>query len=278
MTEVINHWAGLGYYARARNLHRTAKLIRKHYNGRFPKDKNTLMSLPGIGRSTAGAILALAYGQRHAILDGNVKRVIARHDNIKGWPGEATVNRTLWAQAEKHLPQKHLAQYTQALMDLGATVCTNAHPRCEVCPISEDCLARQIGCIAERPQPPPTKTVPQRHIFMLMAIHQDRLLLERRPISGIWGGLLSFPEMPSEAEAEAWCRRRLGRIKRVRRLPSFKHRFTHFSLLITPLEARLEKIYPQISEENRFVWCKLLSSISGVPTPIKKLIGQLQNS
>ena len=277
LSEVIAHWAGLGYYARARNLHRTACLIREHYGGRFPKDKNTLMTLPGIGLSTAGAILALAYNQRHAILDGNVKRVLARHADIAGWPGEAAVNRTLWKQAEEYLPQQNIAEYTQALMDLGAMVCTKTQPRCEDCPISEDCLARKAGSIDERPQPPPAKIKPQRHLFMLMVIHKDHLLLERRPASGIWGGLLSFPEMHSEAEAKAWCQRRLGRINHIRCLPSFKHQFTHFSLTITPLEARLSKIHLQISEENHLIWCKLLSSINGVPAPVKKLITQLQN-
>ena len=278
LSEVITHWAGLGYYARARNLHRTAGLIRKQHGGRFPKDINTLMTLPGIGRSTAGAILVLAYNQRHAILDGNVKRVLARHADIGGWPGKVAVNRTLWQQAERYLPHYEIAQYTQALMDLGAMICTKTNPQCEVCPVSEDCLARHAGRIAERPQPPPAKIKPQRHVFMLMAICKDELLLERRPTSGIWGGLLSFPEMRSEAEAKAWCQRRLGPIHRMRCLPSFKHQFTHFSLTITPLETRLTKIYPQISEENGLVWCKLLSSIGGVPAPVKKLIIQLKNS
>ena len=276
LSEVIEHWAGLGYYARARNLHRTARLIRKQHSGRFPKDKNTLMALPGIGRSTAGAILALSYNQRQPILDGNVKRVLARHADIAGWPGEASVNRTLWEQAEKYLPEQNVAQYTQALMDLGATICTKAQPQCTLCPISADCLARKAGRIAERPQPPPKKIRPQRHVFMLMAIYKDRLLLERRPMSGIWGGLLSFPEMSSEKEAKAWCQRRLGHIRSTRCLPSFKHQFTHFSLTITPLEARLSKIHSQISEKNDLVWCKLLSSINGVPAPVKKLITQLQ--
>ena len=276
LSEVIAHWAGLGYYARARNLHRSAQLIREQHGGRFPKDKNALMALPGIGRSTAGAILALAYHQRHAILDGNVKRVLARHADIGGWPGTTEVGRTLWQQAEKYLPQQRIAEYTQALMDLGAMVCTKTDPQCATCPVSVDCRARKAGRIAERPQPPPFKVRPQRRIVMLMARHRDNLLLERRPTKGIWGGLLSFPEMQSKVQAKAWCQRRLGPIDCTRSLPSFKHQFTHFSLNITPLEVRLAKIYPQINEENGLVWCKLLSSINGVPAPVKKLIAQLQ--
>ena len=278
LSEVIAQWAGLGYYARARNLHCTARLIRKHYRGRFPKDKNILMTLPGIGRSTAGAILALAYQQRHAILDGNVKRVLARHDDIAGWSGTATVNRALWEQADKYLPHQRIAEYSQALMDLGAMVCTKNNPQCDHCPLSDDCLAYQRGRITELPQPSPAKSKPQRHIFMLMAIYKDSLLLERRPPSGIWGGLLSFPEMHGKIEAKAWCQRRLGPIDRICCRPSFKHQFTHFSLNITPLEVTLEKIYPRIDEGNRLLWCKLLSSINGVPAPVKKLIIQLQNS
>ena len=276
LSEVTEYWAGLGYYARAKNLHRTARLIREQHGGRFPKDKNILMALPGIGRSTAGAILALSYSQRHPILDGNVKRVLARHADIAGWPGKAPVNHALWEQAEKYLPKQNVAQYTQALMDLGAMICTKAQPQCTLCPISADCLARKAGRIAERPQPPPTKVKPKRHVFMLMAIYKDRVLLERRPTSGIWSGLLSFPEMSGEEEAKAWCQRRLGHIRSTRCLPSFKHQFTHFSLTITPLEARLSKIHSQISEENHLVWCKLLPSINGVPAPVKKLITQLQ--
>ena len=236
------------------------------------------MTLPGIGRSTAGAILALAYQQRHAILDGNVKRVLARHDDIAGWSGTATVNRALWEQADKYLPHQRIAEYSQALMDLGAMVCTKNNPQCENCPLADDCLASQRGRITELPQSPPSKNKPQRRIFMLMAIYKDSLLLERRPPSGIWGGLLSFPEMHSKTEAKAWCQRRLGHIDRICCRPSFKHQFTHFSLNITPLEVTLEKIYPRIDEGNRLLWCKLLSSINGVPAPVKKLIIQLQNS
>lgn len=278
LSEVIAHWAGLGYYARARNLHRTAALIRAQHGGRFPKDKNILMKLPGIGQSTAGAILALAYNQRHAILDGNVKRVLARHADIAGWPGDAVVNRRLWQQADKYLPRQNIAEYTQALMDLGAMVCTKNNPQCEHCPLAQDCFAYQSGCIADRPQPAAARKRPHRRIVMLMAMHKDNLLLERRPPSGIWGGLLSFPEMHSEAEAKTWCQRRLGHITDLRCLPPRKHQFTHFSLTITPLEVKIGKIYRRISEENHFVWCKLLSAIDGVPAPVKKLITQLQNS
>ena len=259
-------------------MHRTARLIRSHYSGRFPKDKKILMTLPGIGRSTAAAILALAYRQRHAILDGNVKRVLARHANIAARPGDTTANRKLWKQADDYLPHQNIAEYTQALMDLGALVCTKNNPQCERCPVAEDCLARKIGCIAERPCLATAKKKPHRHVFMLMAMHKDNILLERRPPSGIWGGLSSFPEMQSQAEAEAWCRQKIGHIINTNCLPSFKHQFTHFSLTITPLKVEIGKIYPRISEENGLVWCKLLYSISGVPAPVKKLIVQLQNS
>lgn len=274
--EVLAQWAGLGYYARARNLHRTARTIRAEYGGRFPKDKVTLMRLPGIGRSTAAAILALVHGQRHAILDGNVQRIIMRHANIAGRPQDAVVKRKLWHQAEQYLPSDNIAAYTQALMDLGATTCTKGQPQCSHCPVATDCGAKRAGCIAERPSPRPSQSRSQRQIVLLMAIHGNQLLLERRPPSGIWGGLLSFPEMPSVEQALAWCQRYGGAIERSQCWSPRQHQLTHIAMQLIPLEVWLSRISSRIGEENRFIWQRLSAPMHALPAPIKILLEQLQ--
>jgi A/G-specific adenine glycosylase len=237
VNEVLHLWSGLGYYARARNLHRSANIIVSEHGGELPRDLQALMALPGIGRSTAAAILALTYGDRQAILDGNVKRVLCRYHAIEGWPGAAGVARRLWAIAEAHTPEHDLAAYTQALMDLGATVCTRGQPRCDACPLSGDCLALAEGRQAHLPQPKPRKLAPLREtVFIMVRDGRGRVLLERRPPAGIWGGLWSFPECAPGTDITAWCREHLGiAVKPLSELGTLRHTFSHFRLDIQPM-------------------------------------------
>jgi len=243
LDEVLEHWAGLGYYARARNLHRAAQQVRDEHGGELPADIDALQALPGIGRSTAGAILALAHGERHPILDGNVKRVLARYHGIEGWPGQAAVAQALWAHAEAHTPAERVADYTQAIMDLGATLCTRRKPGCAYCPLAEGCVARAEGRPEALPASKPQRETPLRQsTFVILRDQAGRLLLERRPPAGVWGGLWSFPEIAGAAgdagaaEAERWCRTQLGvAAGRSERLPPMRHVFTHFRLDITPV-------------------------------------------
>ena len=209
LDEVLAHWSGLGYYARARNLHRAARQAMAEHGGRLPETIDALQALPGIGRSTAGAILSLALGQRHPILDGNVKRVLARHAAVAGWPGKAAVQRTLWELAEARTPRRRVADYNQAMMDLGATLCTRARPACERCPVAADCRAREQGLQTDYPGPRPRRELPERQVQMLLVRDpQGRVLLERRPPQGVWGGLWCLPELATEADPLARCRER----------------------------------------------------------------------
>jgi len=195
LDDVLGLWSGLGYYSRARNLHRAAVLVRDRHDGEMPRDLDALVALPGIGRSTAGAILAFSYGDRHPILDGNVKRVLCRYHGIEGWPGQSAVERALWALAERHTPHDGVAAYTQAIMDLGATLCVRARPPCSLCPIEADCVARREGVQARIPAPRPRRAVSRRQTaFLVLRAPRGALLPERRPPPGIRGGLWCFPE------------------------------------------------------------------------------------
>jgi A/G-specific adenine glycosylase len=238
LDEVLHHWSGLGYYARARNLHRAARLIRERHGGRFPRDFAAVSALPGVGRSTAGAILALACGERHPILDGNVKRVLARWGGIEGYPGSAPVADALWALSEALTPTAQVDRYTQAIMDLGATVCTRARPGCGRCPVSTRCVARAAGRQDEIPAPRPKRARPRRRVYWLVLRAGSAVLLEQRPPSGIWGGLWGFPEFASRAAAEA-AAAASGSPVRARAGPRFTHAFTHFELEVRPLLAEV---------------------------------------
>ncbi|MFN2348462.1 MAG: A/G-specific adenine glycosylase, partial [Thioalkalivibrio sp.] len=213
LDDVLHHWSGLGYYARARNLHKAAGLICERHGGLFPGDIEALEALPGIGRSTAGAILALTCGQRQPILDGNVKRVLARHAGVSGWSGEAKVLRRLWQLADARTPDRQVDAYTQAIMDLGATLCTRSRPRCEICPVAADCVARATVRTRELPAPRPKRDQPLRETGMLMVTSPAGVLLERRPAQGLWGGLWGFPEVADADHALAWCRAHLGGVQ-----------------------------------------------------------------
>ena len=277
--DVLAHWSGLGYYARARNLHLGAQRVRDEFGGQFPRDIETVGGLPGIGRSTAGAILAQAFGERHAILDGNAKRMLARHEGIAGWPGKSAVAAALWDAAERHTPTRSVADYTQAIMDLGATLCTRSKPRCAACPVAADCVARAQGAQADYPGRKPPKLRPLRSTTMLLAVVGDAVYLERRPPSGIWGGLWSLPELDGAAAGD-WCRERLGAPARALRFwPVLRHGFSHYELDITPVLVELERALPAVADTGDALWYRLQDAPpGGIAAPVRKLLDTLRNS
>ena len=274
LDEVLGLWAGLGYYARARNLHRAARRIVAEHGGEIPADPQALMALPGIGRSTAGAILSLGRGQCHAILDGNVKRVLARHAGIYGWPGRSAVARALWGVAEQRTPAVGTAEYNQAMMDLGAMVCLR-RPLCGACPVAADCHARLHGETDVIPAPKPKQTLPQREIVALVLQRRDdaAVLLEKRPPTGIWGGLWSLPEFADEGSLEQWIATRLGG-GAPERLSPIEHAFTHFRLRIHPRRVHLEAP-SSIADGAQRDWHRPDAPLGGLPAPIKRLVERL---
>jgi A/G-specific adenine glycosylase len=272
--EVLAHWAGLGYYSRARNLHAAARRIQTEHGGHFPRDPALIQALPGIGRSTAAAIAAFAYDQRCAILDGNVKRVLTRVFGVEGWPGEKGVENRLWSLAEDLLPAQDIRAYTQGLMDLGATLCTRAKPRCGVCPFTDACVANRQGRQHELPGPRPKRTLPEKRTAMLAILHAGEVLLEKRPSSGIWGGLWSLPECPADADISRVAHGLGYRAKRCEALPELVHRFTHFRLAISPW--RLDVGRPATSEEPGRLWLPLQDSAGvALPTPVRRILASL---
>ncbi len=278
---ILQHWSGLGYYARARNLHAAAKLIMKEHDGELPDSLDRLMQLPGIGRSTAGAILALAHGQRCSILDGNVKRVLARYHACGGWPGESAVLRKLWALAEQHLPDQDISLYTQAIMDLGATVCRR-RPDCTVCPVATGCQARASGNQHAYPGRKSVRKKEQRNVIMLIARLPDgSVYLERRPPRGIWGGLWSFPEIDRPSEAANWCQDRLScRAEHSQELEKIKHILTHFEMNIRPILLDVVPIgvADAVMDERQKVWYNGdASQPLGMAAPVGKLMEQYAN-
>jgi A/G-specific adenine glycosylase len=280
--EVLHIWSGLGYYARARNLHRAATVIVSEHGGELPRNIDALMALPGIGRSTAGAILALSFGDRHAILDGNVKRVLCRYHAIEGWPGTTGVARRLWAIAEAQMPDDHLADYTQAFMDLGATLCTRSQPRCEDCPLNGDCLALAEGREADLPQRKPRKSAPLREtVFIIVRDPLGRVLLERRPPSGIWGGLWSFPECEPGTDVSAWCREHLGvAVTPERELEVLRHTFSHFRLNIQPCLVNIDVrgSVDAVKDSPDRQWYESDGSERiGLAAPVTRLLGELRS-
>jgi len=273
--EVLRLWSGLGYYARARNLHGAARLVALERGGRFPDSVEGLRALPGIGRSTAAAIAAFAFGRRAAILDGNVRRVLARAFGIEGFPGERAVETRLWRLAEAQLPARGIERYTQALMDLGATLCTRARPRCEACPVAARCFARREGRVAELPTARPRRALPRKDVTWLVLLDAGRVLLERRAAPGLWGGLWAFPEV-SGKRAEAHCRRTLGcEARLIERLAPLEHAFTHFRLRARPLVYALRKRAPRAEQPGR-LWLELAEAQgAAAPAPVKKLLAQI---
>ncbi len=276
--DVLHHWSGLGYYARARNLHKAARIVCDEYGGEFPLSIDEVMALPGIGRSTAGAILALSHRQRHPILDGNVKRVLARYHAIDGWPGNTAVARALWEKAEQHTPDKQVDAYTQAIMDLGATLCTRSKPDCASCPLQADCTAHQQGRETDFPGRKLRKARPQKSTVMVLALGDAGLYLERRPPSGIWGGLWSLPEIADENELDEWLSRKFASgAAEVAAWPTLRHSFSHFDLDITPLAVRLAAGSRTVSDAGDSLWYPHEGQANlGLAAPVSQLIRQLQ--
>ena len=273
--EVLVHWSGLGYYARARNLHRAAQLVRDEYGGEFPREFDDVVALPGIGRSTAGAILAIAFGERHTILDGNVKRVLARHDAIGGWPGKTSVSRELWDSAESNTPRERIAEYTQAIMDLGATLCTRSRPRCNECPVSDDCVAFAERAIDQYPGRKPRREKPLRATTMVLALAGEHVYLERRPPAGIWGGLWSFPELGEES-VDDWCARVSAGPRTEETWQALRHSFSHYDLDIHPVVVRFAQA-AEAAGDTDSTWYRLDDPPpGGLAAPVQKLIESLR--
>ena len=275
--QVLHHWAGLGYYARARNLHKAAIYVTDELNGEFPDTVEEMEKLPGVGRSTSGAIISIAYRKRAPILDGNVKRVLARHRTIGGWAGEAATLNALWQASEETTPDKRPAAYTQAIMDLGATLCTRSRPRCEECPVNDDCLAYKSGTQSEYPGKKPKKALPVKAVQMLMIeAPKQEILLEQRPNSGIWGGLWSFPEVPVEQDAAEAALQRFGVSGKSTPKPVLRHTFSHYHLDIHPIHIELDVAPGQIMEDDRLLWYNGPSAPEvGLAAPVQKLLKQL---
>jgi A/G-specific adenine glycosylase len=275
---VMHHWSGLGYYARARNLQRCAKVVMADYHGRLPDEVEALQNLPGIGRSTAGAIRSLAFGKFAAILDGNVKRVLARYHAIEGWPGEAAVAKSLWQLSETLTPQTNTAEYNQAMMDLGAMVCIRRNPLCHACPLAQGCQARSTGGVSRYPgrKQKTEKPVRKRQLLILLDC-KDNILLQQRPPSGIWGGLWSLPECPEDQHSEAWCRRNLGiSAKQLHKLKIRRHSFSHFHLEITPVLLRVEKPRKAVMDEPGLVWYNLSKPEDlGLAAPVSHILQEI---
>jgi A/G-specific adenine glycosylase len=275
--DVMGLWSGLGYYARARNLHRCARVVMELHGGRFPQDPETIADLPGIGRSTANAIAVFCFGAQRPILDGNVKRVLCRTFGVAGFPGASTVERKLWKLAETLLPRSDHATYIQAQMDLGATVCSRTRPAClsskSQCPVADICVAHINDRVAKLPEARPPRNLPQRESRVLLLRQEDRVLLERRPPSGIWGGLLSLPELAADADPATYAAQVLGcDVAHFDALPALRHNFTHFRLTMLPLMGEATLI-SRTAESTGYSWLRREDlDAAALPTPVRKIL------
>lgn len=279
--EVLTLWSGLGYYSRGRNLHRAACMLMEQYNGMFPRDVAALQQLPGIGRSTAAAIAAFAFGERCTILDGNVKRILARYFGVNRYPGEKITEERLWHLAEGLLPvgedHETMTSYTQALMDLGALICVRTQPCCQYCPLQADCNAYQNDLTAILPVPRPRKILPVKEIVHLILLNQGQVLLKKRQASGIWGGLWCFPEITVDQDGIDYCKKNLYlRATKLTELPHLKHTFTHFKLIIRPQLLQSVMHQPVCEESSRkddCLWLTIEEALQqAIPAPVKKLL------
>jgi A/G-specific adenine glycosylase len=280
--EVLHLWTGLGYYARARNLQAAAKILVQRHGADFPATIDEVTELPGIGRSTASAILALSRGERHAILDGNVKRVLSRVYAIEGEPSSPATLKTLWARADERTPTLRAADYTQAIMDLGATLCTRSKPACSRCPMQSGCIAAEQGRQAEFPNAKRKRLRKSRETTLLLAqidsVRGSAILLERRPSSGIWGGLWSPPQFDSESEALDWCRREVGEPARApESLQPIDHAFTHFDLRLHPVRVQCAPADAVREGEGRLWYTLHTPPRIGLPQPIKALLEAIRD-
>ncbi len=270
--EVLHLWTGLGYYTRARNLQKTAQIIQHEYQGNFPDTLEALIKLPGIGRSTAGAILSLSMNQRAAILDGNVKRVLCRYFAIEGYPGDAKVSNKLWQLAEDLTPYEHVNHYTQAMMDIGATVCTRSKPVCLICPVQTDCQARKCDSITDYPHSKPKKELPKQQTVMPLFKYQNSVLLYQRPNTGLWAGLWSLPELESYDEVEKYAKQQGLQIIKQKPLEKLIHTFSHFQLTIEPYLIEVMPIMNEVAESQK-IWYNLVEPQRlGLAAPVKKLL------
>ena len=272
---VITLWAGLGYYARARNLHKAARQCVERHGGELPADFEALSALPGIGRSTAGAILAQAHGLRYAILDGNVKRSLCRYHGVDGWPGSTVVEKRLWELAESHLPEKRMADYTQAIMDFGATLCTRSDPSCVLCPLQDGCIALREGRIEQLPESRPGKPLPERRTMMLVLRRPDSsVLLVRRPSTGVWSGMWSLPEVADHDEAREFIAlHSTADFDANTPLALIEHTFSHYRLHIAPLFWNDAAQSSRIGDNDGHRWHPLVALDEvGLPAPVRKLL------
>ncbi len=275
---VLALWSGLGYYSRARNLHQAARILMQDYQGQFPDTLTALQQLPGIGRSTAAAIAVFAFGKREAILDGNVKRILTRCFGIAGYPGDSKIQASLWNKAEELLPVHYrdgqIETYTQALMDLGATVCTRHTPLCQACPLQQHCVARIENRVDQLPTKKPRKPLPQKETVFLLLVQHQKLLLEKRPASGIWGELWCLPEIETSTDAALYCQHHWGiKVQSPIELPTLDHQFTHFKLRIYP--QLLQVVSNTFVPQNKFIWIKPADALEqAIPTPVRKLLKQ----
>ncbi len=277
LDQVLQLWSGLGYYARARNLHKTAIIIQQH-GGVFPRSLDELLELPGIGRSTAGAILSISFNQSQAILDGNVRRVFARYFAISGWTGDRKINQELWQISSRYTPLKRCADYTQAIMDLGATLCTRSKPNCEQCPVRSHCQARIENKSSVLPTPRPRKKLAAKSVYMLLLQNPaQQILLEKRPETGIWGGLWSLPEFQSLVEIEDYCREKNFFIRNKNVFSTQRHTFSHYHLDYTAVQISTDNPNNIVMEANSRVWYNTEQVEQlGLASPIKRLLDNLQ--
>ncbi len=276
LDDVLALWSGLGYYSRARRLRQASQICMRDHNGRLPHDFDALVALPGIGRSTAGAILALAHDLPYPILDGNVRRLLCRHRGVHGWPGTAAVQKELWKIAEQQLPEARIADYTQASMDLGATICTPSAPKCAQCPVHADCVALRENLVAQLPETRPAKALPEREVHALIVRDQDgRTLLQRRAATGVWASLWSLPEAHGIDDAQRWLDRHAA-AGSFDALPTIRHTFSHFRLRIHPLLGQEGRARDAIGDNDDLRWHAdgQLGDIA-LPAPIRKLLEEL---
>jgi A/G-specific adenine glycosylase len=270
--EVLHLWTGLGYYTRARNLQRTAQMVVALYGGEFPRDVEQLVELPGIGLSTAGAIASISMGLRAPILDGNVKRVLARYTAQEGYPGEPKVAKALWANAERYTPHSRVNDYTQAMMDLGATLCTRSKPSCLLCPLERSCEAHMLGLEIRYPIPKPRKSIPQKRTLMPLLTRDGAILLYRRPSTGLWGGLWSLPELDDFADIEHLAAQHALQMATPKALPALTHTFSHFQLAIEPWLVEVQADAGHVAEAD-WLWYNLATPPRlGLAAPVKKLL------
>jgi len=276
--QVLALWSGLGYYSRARNLKRAAEQIERQHQGRFPESFAQVVALPGVGRSTAGAILSLALGQRHPILDGNVRRVLSRCFLVAGLPQASATQRQLWQLAERCTPQQRVAAYNQAMMDLGALLC-GRRPGCGQCPLTPHCQAWQQGVVGDYPQPRRPRQLPSRQTYLLLITDSEgAVLLERRPPSGVWGGLWSLPECTLQQDPQHWCREQLGLdTELLATLPQSRHTFSHYHLDYTPLRMRAHPAGQRCMDAGERLWYNVNEPlVGGIASPIARLLAGLK--